>query len=218
MADRRQRLDRARAIAVDATGLYLAGQTSSANFPVVRPVQVGGAGSGDAFVVMLRGASIVYATYLGTSGNDDATGLAVDGVGRVVVTGMVQAMGSANRGPTDAFLHRLSSGDETSDTDNDQLPDAWETQFNLDPRLSDANGDPDGDGTHQPAGVPAGHAPAGTAHALPGRRAPPSRRSIPDSRCSIPTPRRRPCWCASSASARAVCRTSLGRTPSCAAS
>ena len=139
-------IDRARAIAVDATGLYLAGQTASANFPVGRPVQVGGAGSGDAFVVMLRGASIVYATYLGTSGNDDATGLAVDGVGRVVVTGMVQAMGSANRGPTDAFLYRLSSGDETTDTDNDQLPDAWETQFNLDPRLSDANGDPDGDG------------------------------------------------------------------------
>ena len=139
-------IDRARAIAVDATGLYLAGQTASANFPVVRPVQVGGAGSGDAFVVMLRDASIVYATYLGTSGNDDATGLAVDGVGRVVVTGMVQAMGSANRGPTDAFLYRLSSGDETTDTDNDQLPDAWETQFNLDPRLSDANGDPDGDG------------------------------------------------------------------------
>ena len=139
-------IDRARAIAVDATGLYLAGQTSSANFPVVRPVQVGNAGSGDAFVVMLRGASVVYATYLGTSGSDDATGLAVDGVGRVVVTGMVQAMGSANRGPTDAFLYRLSSGDETTDTDNDQLPDAWETQFNLDPRLSDANGDPDGDG------------------------------------------------------------------------
>ena len=139
-------IDRARAIAVDATGLYLAGQTSSANFPVVRPVQFGSAGSGDAFVVMLRGASVVYATYLGTSGNDDATGLAVDGVGRVVVTGMVQAMGSANRGPTDAFLFRLSSGDETTDTDNDQLPDAWETQFNLDPRLSDANGDPDGDG------------------------------------------------------------------------
>ena len=55
--------------------------------------------------------------------------------------------------PTDAFLFRLSSGDETSDTDNDQLPDAWETQFNLDPRLSDANGDPDGDGAHEPGGV-----------------------------------------------------------------
>ena len=139
-------IDRARAIAADATGLYLAGQTSSSDFPVVRPIQVRGAGSGDAFVVMLRGTSIVYATYLGTSGNDDATGLAVDGVGRVVVTGMVQTTGTANHGPTDAFLYRLSSGDESSDTDNDQLPDAWETQFNLDPRLSDANDDPDGDG------------------------------------------------------------------------
>ncbi|WP_291988746.1 hypothetical protein [Luteitalea sp.] len=139
-------MDRARAIAVDGTGLYVAGQTTSVNFPVQRPVQVAGAGSGDAFVVMLRDTSVIYATYLGTTGNDDATGLAVDGVGRVVLTGMVQAMGTVNRGPTDAFLFRLSSGDETSDTDNDQLPDAWETQYNLDPRLSDANGDPDGDG------------------------------------------------------------------------
>ncbi len=139
-------LDRARAIAVDATGLYLAGQTSSDNFPVVRPMQVGSAGGGDAFLVMLRGPSMVYATYVGTSGSDDATGLAVDGVGRVVLTGTVQTMGSAHRGPSDAFLYRLSSGDETTDTDNDQLPDAWETQFNLDPTLSDADGDPDGDG------------------------------------------------------------------------
>ena len=179
-------IDRARAIAVDATGLYLAGQTSSANFPVVRPVQVGGAGSGDAFVVMLRGASIVYATYLGTSGNDDATGLAVDGVGRVVVTGMVQAMGSANRGPTDAFLYRLSSGDETTDTDNDQLPDAWETQFNLDPRLQRRQRRP-GRRWHSPTCRSTSRARTrwdGTRATLP--KAPPSRRSRRDWRCSIP--------------------------------
>lgn len=139
-------MDRARSIAVDATGVYLAGQTASANFPVVRPAQVSVAGNRDAFVVMLRGEAIVYATYVGTSGNDDATGVAVDGVGRVVLTGMLQVSGSMNRGPTDAFLFRLSSGDEGTDTDNDQLPDAWETQFNLDPRLSDAAADPDGDG------------------------------------------------------------------------
>ena len=139
-------IDRARAIAVDATGIYLAGQTLSADFPLLRPVQVSNAGSGDGFVVMLRGAEAIYSTYVGTSSNDDATGVAVDGIGRVVLTGTVLAMGVGNRGPTDAFLFRLSSGDETTDTDNDQLPDAWKTQFNLDPRLSDGNGDPDGDG------------------------------------------------------------------------
>nr|MBA2356640.1 hypothetical protein [Acidobacteriota bacterium] len=135
-----------RAIAVDSTGVYLAGQSASADFPVLRPAQVSIAGNRDAFVAMLRGDAIVYATYIGTSGNDDATGIAVDGVGRVVLTGMLQVSGSVHRGPTDAFLFRLSSGDEASDTDNDQLPDSWETQFNLDPRLSDAAGDPDGDG------------------------------------------------------------------------
>ncbi|HTV00879.1 MAG TPA: SBBP repeat-containing protein [Luteitalea sp.] len=139
-------MDRARAIAVDSTGVYLAGQTASTNFPVVRPAQVNVAGNRDAFVVMLRDASVVYATYVGTSGNDDATSVAVDGIGRVVLTGMLQASGTVGRGPTDAFLFRLSSGDAGSDTDNDQLPDSWETQFNLDPRLSDASADPDGDG------------------------------------------------------------------------
>ena len=139
-------MDRARAIAVDATGVYLAGQTASSDFPVMRPAQVSSAGNRDAFVVMLDGSGVAYATYVGTSGNDDASGVAVDGVGRVVLTGSLQVTGTPNRGATDAFLFRLSSGNEGSDTDNDQLPDAWETQFNLDPRLSDASADPDGDG------------------------------------------------------------------------
>ncbi len=140
------RMDRARAIAIDATGVYVAGQTASADFPLLHPAQVSVAGNRDAFVVMLRQGTIVYATYVGTSANDDAAGVAVDGIGRVVLTGTVQSAGAPGRGPTDAFLFRLSSGDAGSDTDNDQLPDAWETQFNLDPRLSDAEGDPDGDG------------------------------------------------------------------------
>ena len=139
-------MDRTRAIAVDATGVYLAGQTASANFPVLQPAQVANAGNRDAFVVMVRDGTILYATYIGTSGNDDATSVAVDGIGRAVITGALQATGTPGRGPTDAFLFRLSSGDGGSDTDNDQLPDAWETQFNLDPRLSDASADPDGDG------------------------------------------------------------------------
>ena len=103
---------------------------------------------------------------------------------------MVQAMGSANRGPTDAFLLRLSSGDETSDTDNDQLPDAWETQFNLDPRLSDASGDPDGDGISNLEEFQQGTHPLGTAHAVPRRRA---RRSRPfDTRLALFNPNAAP--------------------------
>lgn len=139
-------MDRARAIAADTTGLYVSGQTVSADFPLVRPAQPGVAGNRDAFVVMLRGGATIYSTYVGTSGNDDASGMALDGVGRVAIAGALQVSGSASRGPADAFLFRLSSGDEGSDTDNDQLPDAWETQFNLDPRRSDASADPDGDG------------------------------------------------------------------------
>ena len=79
--------DRARAIAVDGTGLYLAGQTASANFPVQRAVAGRRRRQWRRVRGDVAGPSIVYATYLGTSGTDDATGLAVDGVGRVVADG-----------------------------------------------------------------------------------------------------------------------------------
>jgi hypothetical protein len=139
-------IDQARAIAVNATGLYLAGQTTSTDFPLLRPGQFTSAGNRDAFVLMLRDQIPVYSTYVGTSGNDDALGLAVDPVGRALVTGALHLSASSSRGPSDAFLFRLSSGDESADTDNNGLPDAWETQFNLDPSATDASADPDGDG------------------------------------------------------------------------
>lgn len=139
-------IDTARALVVNATGLYVTGQTTSGDFPLLRPAQFTNAGNRDAFVLMLRGATLFYATYVGTSGNDDALGLAVDGLGRAVVTGALYLSASSDRGPSDALLFRLSSGDDGADTDNNGLPDAWETQYNLDPSATDADADPDGDG------------------------------------------------------------------------
>jgi hypothetical protein len=80
------------AIAVDATGnAYVTGVTASATFPGVSgsSIQPAPGGGDDAFVTKVdaSGASIVYSTFLGGSGNDAAMGIAVDGAGNAYVTG-----------------------------------------------------------------------------------------------------------------------------------
>src|SRR5207249_8712576 len=42
--------------------------------------------------------------------------------------------------------HELRTSDNSSDTDGDGMPDAWEVAHGLNPNLNDANSDPDGDG------------------------------------------------------------------------
>src|SRR5947208_7519275 len=42
--------------------------------------------------------------------------------------------------------HELRTSDNSSDTDGDGMPDAWEVAHDLNPNLNDANSDPDGDG------------------------------------------------------------------------
>jgi len=81
--------DYGRAVTHDAGGaFYVAGRTASANFPVHQAFQTtyggaGGLGLGDAFVAELdsSGSSIVFATYLGGNGDDEARGIAVDATG-----------------------------------------------------------------------------------------------------------------------------------------
>jgi hypothetical protein len=79
-------------IAVDAMGAaYITGITSSGIFPTVNPIQADIRGQTDAFVLKLSplGNSIVYATYLGSPGFDDAWAIAVDPSGNAYVTGNV---------------------------------------------------------------------------------------------------------------------------------
>jgi hypothetical protein len=112
--------DAANALAVDSTGAaYLAGFTASYNLPTANPVQNFNAGGDDAFVAKLNpaGTALVYCTYLGGFGNDQAYGIAVDASGAAYVTGsttsqdfpVVDPLQSQLAGNKNAFVLKLSA-------------------------------------------------------------------------------------------------------------
>jgi Beta-propeller repeat len=97
--------DGATAIAVDAAGnAYVAGFTSSSDFPTVDPLQATNHAAvnhgSNAFLAKLNAAgnALVYSTYLGGSGaagalitGDSAAAIAVDGAGAAYVTGITMS-------------------------------------------------------------------------------------------------------------------------------
>jgi uncharacterized repeat protein (TIGR01451 family) len=111
--------DKAYGIAIDSSGnnVYLTGQTSSNNFPVLNPAQPAFGGSFDAFVAKISSTgSKVYATYLGGTGDDRGTGIAVNSAGAAYLTGFTSSTNfptvtplQINRGGGfDAFLTKLN--------------------------------------------------------------------------------------------------------------
>src|SRR5439155_11248903 len=81
--------DEGHAIAVDSSGnAYVTGSTRSSNFPTTpNPFRADQPG-GDAFVTKLsKGGSLVFSTYLGGTGDDTASSIAVDSLLNVYVTG-----------------------------------------------------------------------------------------------------------------------------------
>ncbi|MBS1853879.1 MAG: SBBP repeat-containing protein, partial [Acidobacteria bacterium] len=111
--------DEVRAMAVDSQGnAYLAGATTSLDFPIRGGVQATLRGSSDGFVTKISGdgATILFSTYFGGSGEDRCESIAVDATGRAYVAGATTspeiAMGLSARpylGQTDAFLAKLNS-------------------------------------------------------------------------------------------------------------
>src|SRR5204863_86631 len=82
------------AIGVDGAGnVYIAGSTASTDF--IGTILAGslqpanGGGDADAFVTKIdaAGGAIVYSTYLGSSGDDEANHIAVDSSGSAVIAG-----------------------------------------------------------------------------------------------------------------------------------
>src|SRR5438046_915685 len=107
-------------IAVDAAGsAYVTGSTSSADFPTANALQAAKAGFQNAFVTKLNptGSALVYSTYLGGSGGDGGTGIAVDTAGNAYVTGStrsidfptVNPLQAAYGGDGDAFVSKLDA-------------------------------------------------------------------------------------------------------------
>lgn len=124
-------------VAIDASNtIYLTGSTRSFTFPVTpgafdETLNFTGCvdcAPSDAFVAKINssGTSLTFATYLGGSGNDEATGIAVDGAGQVVVCGTTSnqtfpvtpgAYDTTYNGSVDCFASKLdSSGAVLSDS------------------------------------------------------------------------------------------------------
>jgi hypothetical protein len=94
--------DAGTAIALDRWGkIYVAGSTRSRDFPLVNPAQDVPGGNTDAFVAKIAadGSYVVYSTYLGGSGFDEARGIGVDGAGNAFVTGRTESLDFPTRNP-----------------------------------------------------------------------------------------------------------------------
>jgi uncharacterized repeat protein (TIGR01451 family) len=113
--------DSVAAVAVNSSQqVFLAGETSSANFPIVRALQPAIGGAADAFVTGINasGTALVFSTFLGGSVNDLAYGIAIDNAGGTYVAGYTTSADFPTRNPiqaapggaTDAFVAKLVPG------------------------------------------------------------------------------------------------------------
>lgn len=116
--------DRAYGVAIDATGrVYIAGETSSSDFPVPNGFDNTANGSFDGFAARLSssGASLEYGTYLGGSNDDGAFGVAVDNASVAYLAGYTASSGFPTVSPYDGthnfgydvFVSKISAGGGT---------------------------------------------------------------------------------------------------------
>ena len=99
----------ANGVAVDTAGnAYVAGWTSSPDFPTMNPFQPAFGGAfDDAFVakVSADGSALVYSSYLGGSDRDHGLGIAVDTSGNAYVTGGTLSSNFPTRNALQPTLH-----------------------------------------------------------------------------------------------------------------
>jgi hypothetical protein len=107
--------DKTGGLAIDSSGrVHVTGTTNSIDFPMVNAVQAIPGGAADAFVTKLAadGASIVFSTFLGGSGDESGNAIAVGPGGIVAVAGstassnfpVLNAFQPAKAAGTDAFV------------------------------------------------------------------------------------------------------------------
>ena len=109
--------DGAFGIAVNGTGAYVAGNTSSTVFPST--VLIGPGGGQDVFVAKLNSATGIaqYITKIGGSGTESANGIAIDSSGNAYVGGetdstdfpTVSPIQANNKGARDGFIAKLDA-------------------------------------------------------------------------------------------------------------
>lgn len=110
-------------IAVDSSGnVYVAGGTDSIDFPTANPFQEekGGGASWndpgysrkDAFVAKLNagGSELIYSTYLGGSGDDEAWAIAIDAMSNAYITGNTSSRNASNDFPTTDSAYQPNYG------------------------------------------------------------------------------------------------------------
>lgn len=113
--------DEARGVAVDKDGnAYLAGITSSTDFPTANPFQIVSGGSTDAIVAKINpaGTALVYSTYFGGSLEDFANAIAVNEAGQVFITGSTASANLPTKNPLQPEFGGFN------------VPDAFVAKFN----------------------------------------------------------------------------------------
>lgn len=110
--------DKGYGLALDpGNNIYIAGQTSSINFPVLNPAQAARGGNFDAFIAKISSVGVkTYATYLGGGGDDRATAVVVNPAGEAYVTGFTASpnfptvipLQISNGGGIDAFVTKIN--------------------------------------------------------------------------------------------------------------
>jgi hypothetical protein len=128
--------DKGNAIAVDAVGnAYVAGWTSSSNYPTANAPQASFGGNHDAFVTKINavGTGVVFSSYLGGSAGDEGYAIAVDVAGNAYVTGITSsanfptanALYPSNIGSYDSFVTKVKSRTATDFNANGLADILW---------------------------------------------------------------------------------------------
>ena len=148
-------VDVGQGVAVDSAGdAYVAGRTTSANFPTTASAfQAAHGGNDDAFVARLNatGSALRYSTYLGGSAPDLATGIAVDVSANAYVTGLTQSanfptanpLQPAMAGGQEAFVAKIATAASDLAVTKSDSPDPVNAGDNLTYTVNLTNNGPD---------------------------------------------------------------------------
>ncbi|MDD1705606.1 MAG: SBBP repeat-containing protein, partial [Methanoregulaceae archaeon] len=113
--------DTGSSICVDPDGYaYITGSTNSTDFPVIHAIQSVNAGQNDAFAIKLNrnGTALVYATYIGGTGQDDGYGIAIDSARNAYIAGSTSSkvfplnhgpQNTTHAGNSDAFIVKINT-------------------------------------------------------------------------------------------------------------